>query len=261
MLFHHAVDGRDLIADGSGAFELQRLGGLLHLLAQARDDGFGAAIQELAQIVDHLPVAGLVNAPDARRGAQLDVVVQAGAGILAGDLAVAGEIGEDAPQHVERLVHGPHAGVGAEVARAVVDHLARDGDFGKGVRPVYLDVGVAFVVLEAHVVTRAVLFDQVHLEDERLEFRADHDPLDVGDVFDQLAGLKVLVAGRVEVRAHPVAQIDGLADVNDLAGAVFHDVTAGLVGQGIQDLPDVFGNLSHKPILSQAVKKLSSTQN
>ena len=44
--------------------------------------------------------------------AQLDIVIQAGALVLAGDHPVAGQVGEDAPQHIQGLVHRPHAGVG-----------------------------------------------------------------------------------------------------------------------------------------------------
>ena len=196
--------------------------------------------QEIAQVVDHLAVAGLFDRADAGPAAQLDVVIQAGARILAGDLAVAGQVGEDAAQHIQGLVHRPDAGVGAEVARAVLDHLAGDGHLGEGVRPVHLDVGVALVVLEADVVARAVLLDQVHLEDERLELRTDHDPLDIGDVLHQLAGLVVLVGALLEIGAHPVAQVDRLADVDDLPAVLFIDVTARLGGQGIEVLLERF---------------------
>ena len=51
------------------------------------------------------------------------------------------------------------------------------------------DIRIAFVILEADVVMRAVLLDQVHLEDERFQLGTHHDPLNVGDLLNQLAGL------------------------------------------------------------------------
>ncbi len=41
---------------------------------------------------------------------------------------------------------------------------------------------------------RAVALDQVHLEDQRLEFRPDHDPFDIGDMLDQFSGFGRVVA-------------------------------------------------------------------
>ena len=190
------------------------------------------AVQKIAQISDQLAVPGLVDGADAGSAAQLDVVIQAGARILAGDLAVAGEIGEDMAQHIQGLMHGPDAGVRAKVMRTVLDHLAGDGHFGEGVRQMHFDVGVAFVVFEADVEARTVLLDQVHLEDERFKFRTDHDPFQIGDLRDQLARLGDLVAALLKIGAHPVLEDDGLADVDDLAGGVLHDVNAGFFGQG-----------------------------
>ncbi len=53
------------------------------------------------------------------------------------------------------------------------------------------DVGVAFIIFQANVITRAVLLDQVHLKDERFQLRPDHDPFNVGDIGYQLAGFKI----------------------------------------------------------------------
>ncbi len=162
-------------------------------------------------------------------------------GVLAGDLAVAGQVGENAPDHVQGLVHRPDAGVGSEIARAVIDHHARDGHLGVGVCPVHLDIGVTLVVLQAHVEARAVFLDQVHLEDQRLELRAGDDPLDIGDVLHQLVGLVILVAAVLEIGAHAVLQDDRLADVDHLALVILVDVTARFGGEVIEDALEVRG--------------------
>ena len=46
------------------------------------------------------------------------------------------------------------------------------------------DIRVPLIVLQAYIEARPVLLDQVHLKDERLELRSDHDPFDICDVFD-----------------------------------------------------------------------------
>ena len=210
-----------------------------HLLRQTLDDRLRLALQEMAQVIDHLAVLGLLDGADAGSAAQLDIVIQAGARILAGDHPVAGEIGEDAPEHIQGLVHCPDAGVGAKIARAVLDHLAGDGHLGEGIRPVNFDIRVAFIILEADVVMRAVLLDQVHLEDERFELGTHHDPFDVGDILHQLAGLEILVGALLEIGTHPVVQVDGFADIDDLSLCVAIDVAARLGGQGIELLLEV----------------------
>ena len=60
LVLDHPLDGLDLVAEGGGVLEAQLLGGLFHLALQAGDDRLGAPLQELAQVVDHLAVAGLV---------------------------------------------------------------------------------------------------------------------------------------------------------------------------------------------------------
>ncbi len=188
---------------------------------QAADDGLGAALQKLAQVVDHLAITGLIHRADARRRAQFDVVVQASPLILAGDLTVAGQVGENPAQHVQGLVHRPDAGVRAEVTRAILDHLAGDGNLREGIRPVHLDVWIALIVLQAHIEMRSMLLDQVHLQDQGFELRANHDPFDVDDIVHQLERARVGLRA-VKVGTHPVAQVNRLADINHPPGSILH---------------------------------------
>ncbi len=188
----------------------------------------------MGKVGDDLLVVLLANGANAGPGAQFDVVIQAVARILSRDLAVAGQVREDTPQHVQRLVHRPHAGIGTVIVRAILHHLARDRHLGEGIVPVNFDVGVTLVIFQADVVVRPVLLDQIHFEDQRFQLGTNHDPLDMVDVAHHLAGLKIQIGTVVEVRANPVAQIDGLAHVDNFTGGVLHQVAARLGGQGIQ---------------------------
>jgi hypothetical protein len=60
----------------------------------------------------------------------------------------------------------------------------------------------------------------------------------------------VVPARVVEIRSHPVAQIDRLADVNDRAVVVSINVTTRLGGQGVEDALDMLGDFRHRTILS-----------
>ena len=235
------LDGFELVAQGGGFLEAHFFRCFLHLaLAGAATMLFAVSAEEIHQVGDHLAVLGLGRRADAGRDTQLDVIVKTGAFVLPGDLAVTGQIGEDAAQHIQGLIDRPGGGVRTKITRAIFDHLPRDGDFGEWLVPVDLDVRIALVILEADVVFRAMLLDQVHLKDERLKLRADHDPFNIHDLAHEAAGLGIVAGIRVEVGADAVLQADGLADINDRARRVLHQVTARLGRQGFQDPIEVF---------------------
>ncbi len=54
-----------------------------------------------------------------------------------------------------------------------------------------------------------------------------------------------MVAALLKVRAHPVLEDDGLADVDDLAGGVLHNINARLFWQGLEDTLNVFRDFDH----------------
>src|SRR5690606_13095573 len=81
------------------------------------------------------------------------------------------------------------------------------------------------VVLQLHVVVRLVLLDQVGLEDQRLDLVLGDDELEGSRVGRDVA--RLLGRGAPEVAAHPAAQVDGLADVDDGAVGPDEGVAAG----------------------------------
>ena len=149
-------------------------------------------LEKSAYIFNHRAIGRLVNDPDTRGQAQLDVVVQTGSQILTGNRSVACQIGEDLPQDIQGLVHGPYTCIGSVITAAVVDHATGHSDLRKGVRPVNPDIWISFVVFEPHVVFRLVPLDQIHLENQGLELGIDDDPLYVRDARDQLHCLPIM---------------------------------------------------------------------
>ena len=75
LALDHPLDGLDLVAQGGGPLEAAALRRPASISCCRRaDDRLGVALQEVAQVVDHLAVARLLDGANARPGAQLDVV-------------------------------------------------------------------------------------------------------------------------------------------------------------------------------------------
>jgi len=186
--------------------------------------------EEFTQVVDHLAVLSLIDGTDAWGYAEFDIVIQACPLILASDFTVAGQEWEDTPEYIQGLVDSPSTGVRSVVSGPIgLRYLAGDSDFGKGITPMNLDIGISFVIFHPNVEMGAMTLDQVHFQDQGLEFGIDDDPFDIGDVAYQLARLLIgLVC--MEIGSYPVAQIDGLTHIDDRTLGVFHQVATGFVG-------------------------------
>jgi hypothetical protein len=172
------------------------------------------------------------EALDARAEATLDVVFEAGARELAVDLDVAGAQLEGAVDEIDGTAREARGQERPEVERAVALDAARDHHAREGLVDRQFQVRVLLVILERDVVARLVLLDEVRLKHQRLDLRVRDDELKVGDAADELAGLRVVPAPRLEVGADAVAQILRLADVDDLARVVLVQVDAGRSRQG-----------------------------
>jgi len=131
-------------------------------------------------------------------------------------------------------VHEPAVGVGAEVGRSVADYVAGGEDAREGFF-FNADPGEGLIVLERYVVVRAVLLNEVVLEQEGVLFGLHDDVTDVGDPAHQHLHLAAHGVDLGEVGAYPLLQVLGLPHVNDpvllveilihsrLLREVFHD--------------------------------------
>ncbi len=129
---------------------------------------------------------------------------------------------------------------GSEVEAAVrglarVDHLESWERFGG----IELEVGAPAPGLAAPVVLRLVVADEPGLEHEGLELALASEPLDRGDLAEEVLDLLAGVA--VEVGLHTGADVLGLPDVQDAPVARLEEVDAGRMGEvvGEADLAEV----------------------
>jgi hypothetical protein len=157
-------------------FELRILCCSLHLLRHLCQNTFGVTAQEGHQLFNRGAILVAALCTNTGTTTHLDMVVEAWASVFARDFAVAVQVGKHASQCIQRGVAHPTAAVGTEVARAVFLHSAHDLDSWKRLLHVDLDKRKVLVVLQAHVVVRLVLLNQLVLEDQRLEFGLGHPP-------------------------------------------------------------------------------------
>ena len=136
---------------------------IAHLRLESLDDVVGVAVEEVAQLVDQLPIARLVDLTDARTAALLDVEEQARPAEALMLVELAGTARADreaAQQEVEGVANRVRVGVRPEVLGALAFATAHHQ------RPRELLVErdreerVALVVAQANVEPRPVLLDE-----------------------------------------------------------------------------------------------------
>jgi len=120
-----------------------------------------------------------------------------------------------------------------------LQHIAHGQHFGVGRLPLDLDVRIALVVLQPDVEVRLVALDEIRFEQQRFQLGVGDDPLEIGNLGDEALRLGRVIAGGVKVRSDAVAQIDGFADVDDLAARVEVLIDAGFGRQGFEFLGDL----------------------
>ncbi len=199
-----------------------------------------AAFEEELRVADGLLV-------DFRRGesfdagaeAAMNVVLQAGAGMVAREIDLATGDEKAAMDELDDAIGEVAGKVRAVVGGAVFAQAARDEDFGKAVGERELDVGVGLVVAEQDVEARLALLDEVVFEREGFVLVGDEDVVEVDGLAHERAGFGVGLRGFKQIGADAGAKVLGLADVDDLALGVFVEVDAGLGGQETDFLEEV----------------------
>ncbi len=246
-----ALEVVDHVAQLGGLLELHAPGGVLHLLFEVGDGVARTALQELARLEHARAVVVQADLADARRGAVLDDRREAVfVVVLARLVGTARAQAELVAHQVERRAQGGRVREGAEIPRAVVLAHAGELEARDRVRDVDAHHEVILVVAEGNVVARAELLDESAFEQERFRLGLDDMVLEIPDALDERAGLDV---GRAAARGHEItadalAQILGLADVDDAVEPVAHQVDAGFVRHVAQFLVEVGLGLGQRVI-------------
>ena len=73
------------------------------------------------------------------------------------------------------------------------------------------------------------MFDEIAFEQERFDLVCDNNDVKISDLVDKCFGLRVQWALAAKVRPDSISQLNGFANVYDLAMFVFHQVDTWLL--------------------------------
>ena len=129
-------------------------------------------------------------------------------------------------------------GKGSEIAGAVAADAAGHEDARIIFLDSDLDIRIGLVVAEHDIVMGMVFLDERIFQDEGFHFRGDDDGFQIGGMTDHGRYFRRPVGIVADVTGHAVAQVDGFADVNDLALFILPEIDAGLGRQVADFFPD-----------------------
>ena len=160
--FLHFGDGAQQVAVGGGLFELFVFRRGVHADLEAVGQVAAPAFEEHAHIVRGFRVAFVSDqAGDAGAEAAVNVVLQAGARMRAGQVHGAGRDQKMFVDQVNHLIRQARWEIGAEIHRAVFGQAAGDVDPREFLEGGVADVRVGFVVAQEDIEFRFILLDEI----------------------------------------------------------------------------------------------------
>ena len=233
LLFLELVHGGELVAQARRGFELLGFGSGHHARGEGALQFRVAALEKELRVADGLLVGlGRGEAFDAGSQAAVNVVLQAGAGMVAREIDLATGQQKAAVNELDYAIGEVAGKVGAVICGAVFSETSSDEDLGKAIREGELDVGVGLVVAQQDVETWLALLDEVVFEGEGLVLVGHEDVFEIDGLAHQRAGFGVGLRGFKQVGAHARAEVVGLAHIDHFALGVLVEIHAGLGGQG-----------------------------
>ena len=168
LFLGHLLNGLDPVPEDGGALEFQLFRCLIHVGLQVVGHRRGVAFHEHDNLADDLCVVLFAGVARAGGHAAVDVVLQAGACVFAGDVLGAGAVGEEPFHQVHGLAHGARGGEGSEIAGPVLEHPPGDVHPWELLAKVNLEIRVGLVVFQPGVVAGLVPLDEGILQDQGL---------------------------------------------------------------------------------------------
>ena len=136
------------------------------------------------------------------------------------------------PKSLQHVLGDATGAVWAEILRPIVGKLADHRYFRVHRTHVQPQIGIALVVLEKDVVLGHIPLDQGAFQHQSLKLRGGHNHVEVVDFAYHHSGFGRMGGSVLKILAHPVFQLLGLADINNLVGLIAHDIDPRGIGQG-----------------------------
>ena len=190
------------------------------------DEDGGAAREEVLEDGDRLSIVVLAGTAGAGGLAEPHLTVGADRGVAGDDGTGAAGEAEVVLELFEDGVEGAGVVEGAVVCSAISVDLAGDAQAGEGIFGAEAEIGVLMIVALGVIACRKKLFNETRLEEEGFELGACFDVIDEGYGRDEAAEAVGLVGAWPEVRLDAAAEVEGFADVDDVALCVAETVDA-----------------------------------
>ena len=234
-----------------GTVAVPQLGGLLkaqllrragHLRLELLAHLLKFPLQQAHGLIHRLPVTSLVHAGAAVTVALAHMVVQAGAlpADVPRELLMAGGQPQGQPQRVDDALGGAPAAIRPKIARPVLRRAVGQREFGVILFHRQADIRIALVVLQQDVVAGHVPLDKGVLQHQCLELAGDEDGVEAVHLRHHVPRLGGVGGAVLEILAHPVFQLLGLAHVDDPACFIHHQIDARRQWQVVGLLPQLF---------------------
>ena len=237
LAFHQALHIADLVAKGGGALVLHSGSAVHHVLAQHLEHLLVVSPQEGQHTVHHVPVGLFGTLARTGRHALANLIVDAGpGGRLQRQFLAAGSQRKHAAHRLDHLPDCRSADVGAEVLHTVLlpsgllFYAPCQLQTRKGLLQIHSQVGIMLVILQEDVIVRLVQLDEVALQAQRLQIGIAQEDIEIVDMTDHRRNLGGVLR-ITEIGAHAVLQIDRLADIDDGALRILHQVAARAFGE------------------------------
>ncbi len=174
------VDCGELITQARGGFELLSFSGGYHACGERTLQFCVLAFKEELHISNGVCVnLRRGEAFNTRAQAAVNVVLQTGTGMVAGEIDLATGNEKAAMDELDDAVGQVAGKVWAVVGCAVLAQAAGDKDLGKAVGKRQLDVGVGLVVAQQNVEARLALLDQVVFKCQRFVLIGDENVVQI----------------------------------------------------------------------------------
>ena len=228
LAFLQPVHRLQLVTVAGCLFKFIIIRRLLHGLFQVPSQFLRLPVQHQANGFDQFTVC--VPADFSRTGSQtaFDMILQAGPLLIH---VAAVPYGKQGTQQFHGGAQCPYIRIGTVIFPAVFYHATGDVHAGELFLQGDLQIGIGFIVPQHDVVTGTVFLDQVAFQNQSFDLAVGHDGFKVFHMADQRFHFDRMSARCPEVAVDPVIQIFCLAYVDNPAGAVVHEVHAGLMGQ------------------------------
>ena len=146
----------------------------------------------------------------------------------------AGTQGEQPPQELQAFMDCRHVCIRPKIAGTILQYPSRDEDAGIFFLQGDLYIGIALVVLEADIVARTVLLDEIALQNQGFHLGRGHNGFKIRNPCHHCPDFWRVALILLKILAHPILQDDGLAHVDDFPMGILHEINSRRIRQELQ---------------------------